>query len=220
MLERDDGYVLHALDADFFFAERHAWDPYEQKAMDAVRGKVLDVGCGAGRHALDLQSKGHAVVAIDVSPVAIELCRSRGVTDARVMPLSRIGPGLGVFDGVLMMCGNWGLFESAGRAARLLRRLDRMTTPEARIVADSVDPLRTTDPAHLAYHEANVARGRYPGQVRIRIRYRRWATPWFEYLNSSPNEMAQILEGTPWQIEDVFDDGGADYAAVLRKRFR
>jgi SAM-dependent methyltransferase len=206
VLERADGHVQPALDADFFFAERHAWDAYEQRAIDAVRGRVLDVGCGAGRHALDLQSRDHDVVAIDVSPVAVELCGRRGVRDARVMPFTRASKrALGTFDTILLMCGNFGLFETPERAQRLLRRLDGMTSRDARIIADSV---RT---------RPDGASGPYPGKVRIRIRYKTWATPWFDYLNVSPDEMRSILDGTPWQIEDVLDDGGDDYAAVLRK---
>jgi 2-polyprenyl-3-methyl-5-hydroxy-6-metoxy-1,4-benzoquinol methylase len=39
----------------------------EQKALQLAKGKVLDVGCGAGSHALYLQEKGLDVTAIDIS---------------------------------------------------------------------------------------------------------------------------------------------------------
>ena len=37
------------------------------------------------------------------------------------------------------------------------------------------------------------------GQVRIRIRYKDYATPWFDYLLVSKKELAEILDGTGWQ---------------------
>ena len=52
-------------------------------AMEFVRGRVLDMGVGAGRHALHLQAQGHDVVGIDNSPKAVEVCRLRGLEDAR-----------------------------------------------------------------------------------------------------------------------------------------
>ena len=69
-----------------------------------------------------------------------------------------------------------------------------------RIVAASNDPYATEDPAHLAYQERNPARGRMPGQLRLRVRYRDLVGPWFEYLIVSPAEMADIVDGPGWQI--------------------
>ena len=140
--------------------------------MRYVRGRVLDIGCGAGRHSLCLQEKGHDVVGIDNSPLAIEVCKKRGLKDARLLSLSQIDPSLGVFDTVIMLGNNFGLFGSADRAKRLLRRFHKMTSNKGRIVATSFDPYKTEDPDHLAYQAANRAKGRMPGQIRLRLRYK------------------------------------------------
>jgi 2-polyprenyl-3-methyl-5-hydroxy-6-metoxy-1,4-benzoquinol methylase len=66
VIERDDGFV----DPEFvsgYFTEFRNWGLLERSAMRSVRGRVLDVGCGAGRVALYLQRRGHDVVGIDVS---------------------------------------------------------------------------------------------------------------------------------------------------------
>ena len=42
----------------------------EKKALKLAKGKILDVGCGAGSHSLYLQQKGFDVTAIDISPNA------------------------------------------------------------------------------------------------------------------------------------------------------
>ena len=93
-----------------------------QQAMQFVRGRVLDVGLGAGRFALYLQEQDHEVVGIDVSPGALEISRKRGVADARQLAFHKVDTSLGIFDTVLMMGNNFGLFANPRRAKWLLRR--------------------------------------------------------------------------------------------------
>jgi SAM-dependent methyltransferase len=217
ILERDDGYAGPALSAGVFFAEHREWPAEEQHVFELVRGRVLDVGSGAGRHSLEAQRRGLGVVAIDVSPGALEVCRRRGVRDARHLPLAAVDSSLGTFDTVLMMCGNFGLVGNARDAVRTLRTLHGMTTPTARIVLDSVDPHQDTDPADLAYQERNRARGRLPGQVTIRLRYHGYATPWFELLNVSPAELEDVLAATGWHLAHLLEGEPPDYYAVLEK---
>jgi len=111
-----------------------------------------------------------------------------------------------------MFGNNFGLFGSRAKARRLLRRLRPFV---GRIVAASNDPYATDDPAHLAYQERNRARGRMSGQLRLRVRYRDLVGPWFEYLIVSPDELAEIVDGTGWQIRDLVRDEGSFYVAVL-----
>jgi len=178
---------------------------------------VLDVGCGAGRVALYLQSRGLDVIGIDNSPLAVKVCRERGVKHAKLMPLTQISQKLGVFDTVVMFGNNFGLFENFTRARWLLRKLHGMTSPKARILASTLDPYQTTEPSHLAYHRRNRTRGRTGGQARIRIRYKDYATPWFDYWLVSKKELAAILKGTGWRAARFFDTAGGRYIAVVGK---
>jgi len=59
--ERDDGYRSRSL-VEAYFTPPAKWSKVERAAMKEVRGRVLDVGCGPGRHAVYLQRKGHRVV--------------------------------------------------------------------------------------------------------------------------------------------------------------
>jgi 2-polyprenyl-3-methyl-5-hydroxy-6-metoxy-1,4-benzoquinol methylase len=103
IVERDDGFIIMTDAPADYFAPYDEWPQVEQQAMDFVQGRVLDVGCGAGRGSLELQRRGHEVVAIDVSPGAIEVCQRRGVKDARVLGIEDIGPELGIFDTILLL---------------------------------------------------------------------------------------------------------------------
>ena len=216
--ERDDGFI-ESIPTAVYFQAFEEWDAATREAMEFVRGRVLDVGVGAGRHALHLQERGHDVVGIDISPRALEVCRLRGLEDARGCAATQVGPFLGAVDTVLMLGNNLGLLADARRAPWLLNRLAKLTAPDARLIAGSRDVYATDDPAHLAYHERNRKKGRMPGQVRLRIRYRLHASPWFDYLFLSPDELETISRSTPWRIHEILsDDPGGQYVAILEKR--
>jgi SAM-dependent methyltransferase len=215
IVERDDGYVDTEQVAWYFRTIRH-WHASERQALRHVRGRVLDVGAGAGRVALELQQRGHEVVAIDLSPLAIEVCRKRSVRDARVLRLTGIDSSLGRFDTVVMFGNNFGLVENPRRARWFLRRLRTITTDDARIIAVSRDPYGTKDPHHLAYHEGNRRRARMGGQIRLRVRYRLYATPWVDYLMVSSAEMEEIISGTGWKLDRVLGDETIHAGVITR----
>jgi SAM-dependent methyltransferase len=220
IVERDDGFFDVSAGARYYFANFDDWHRRERVAMRYVSGRVLDVGCGAGRVSLYLQKKGFDVLGIDVSPVAISVCKRRGVRNARVMSVAQIGATLGRFDTIIMFGNNFGLFGSPARARWLLKRFYRMTGTEGRIIAESLDPYRTDNPDHMAYQKLNTRRGRMAGQLRIRVRYRKYVTPWFEYLIVSKKEMRDIMKDTGWVIKRFLDSKGPAYIAILEKHIQ
>jgi SAM-dependent methyltransferase len=210
IIERDDGFLDTA--KLVYFAPVTQWPAVERRALRWVRGRVLDAGLGAGRVALELQRRGRSVVGIDISPGAVEVAREQGVHDVRLLAFEEVDDSIGQFDTIVMLGNNFGLFGSPSKARRLLRRLRPLAD---RIVAASIDPHATEDPAHLAYQERNRRRGRLAGQLRLRVRYRDLIGPWFDYLFVSPDEMAFILEGTQWRITRLLQSGSAYYVAIL-----
>jgi SAM-dependent methyltransferase len=217
IVERDDGFIeAGGYTAEMYLAPFRRWPAHNRRAMRFVRGRVLDVGCGAGRVCLHLQERGLEVVGIDISPGAVEVCRRRGVLDTRLCRIEDVDASLGVFDTIVMFGNNLGLLASKAKGRRLLRRFHELTSDRGRIVAETRDVYRTDDPAHLAYHERNRRRGRLPGQTRIRVRYRQLKTPWFDYVMVSPDELEALLAGTGWRLARTFDAGDL-YVAVIEK---
>jgi SAM-dependent methyltransferase len=220
IVERDDGFVdASVLGPGLYLAPFRRWPPHHRQAMRFVRGRVLDVGCGAGRVCLHLQQRGQDVVGIDVSPGAVEVCRRRGVRDVRLLSLDDVDESLGQFDTIVMLGNNLGLLGARAHARRVLRRLHELTSDRGRIVGESRDVHQTSDPVHLGYHERNRSRGRPDGLVRIRVRYRGATTPWFDYLMVSPDELRELLAGTGWRLARTIDSDDT-YIAVIEKEAR
>ncbi len=219
IVERDDGYI-GGMDNRVYFAEFKDWPDYEKKAMDLVRGRVLDIGSGAGRVSLYLQSKKHDVLALDNSPLALKVCRQRGVRNTRLMSITQLGKRarVGVFDTIIMFGNNFGLFGNFNRARWLLRRFHAITSPDARIIAETLDVYDTNQPEHLAYQRFNRRRGRMSGQLRVRVLFHKCRTPWFDYLFVSEQELRQILEDTGWHLTQVIRSKGPIYIAVIGKQ--
>jgi SAM-dependent methyltransferase len=204
IIERDDGF-FDSMSTRAYFSDYEAWSPIEQKAMQFVKGRVLDIGCGAGRHSLYLQGKGFDVLGIDVSPLVIQVCKLRGLQKSKLVPIEAVDFKPDSFDTILMMGNNFGLFGNPEKAKRLLKRFHRITSKDALIIASSRDPYQTNNPAHLQYHKMNKRKGRMSGQVKIRIRYEKYKGRWFDYLMVSKEEMTQILSNTGWKVKEFLD---------------
>ena len=137
--------------------------------------------------------------------------------DARPLSLTQISRrSLGIFDTVLTLGNNFCLVGAPRRARWLLRRLYGMTSSGGTIVAQTRDPYATDVPEHLAYHDRNRAAGRMGGHARLRVRYRRYVTPWIEFLMVSPQELRELLVGTGWVLQTILPPGSL-YAAILAK---
>lgn len=124
---------------------------------------------------------------------------------------------LNTFDTVVMLGNNFGLFGSLRRAKSLLKKMYRITSPNAVIIAGSLDPYKTDDTNHLQYHRLNRKRGRMSGQVKIRVRFKKYIGNWFDYLFVSKKEMISILNGTGWKIKKFIDSKDAQYVAIIEK---
>lgn len=219
VIERDDGYVNSSIGSKLYFAKYKTWHRIEKQALKLARGKVLDVGCGAGRVGIYLQNeKKLDVLGIDSSPLAVKVSKLRGLRKVRLLDFHKINFKSNSFDTIVMYGNNFGLFSSRHNARILLRKLFSMTSKGGVIICESLDPYVTDDPAHVAYHQNNKKKKRMGGQVRIRVRYKNFIGKWFDYLFVSKKELEAIIEGTGWCIERTFEATERPvYIAVLRK---
>ena len=214
-IERDDG-LLETIDTGVLFTQESDWSVAEAPVGDRAGRRVLDVGAGAGRQALPLQESGREVVALDVSPGAVEVCRRRGVRETFTGTVFELAETVAEPFDTFLLCGNnYGLLESVEHGPSFLGALADMAAPRAEIIGTCLDPFATEDPLHLAYHERNRNRGRHPGQIRLRARWSDVATSWFDYLFVPVEQLEELAERAGWELVE-HQQASRPYLAVLR----
>jgi SAM-dependent methyltransferase len=182
-----------------------------------VRGPLLDVGAGTGRHALVFGEQVETV-AVDVSERLVRVMRERGVRDARVVDMFSLREAFDRdrFGSALVVGTQLGLAASMQGLRRWLGDLAFVTDAEATAVVDSYDPTcdeadellgyradLTTGLAHRVFHFA------YEGAVSETLLFRLF----------SPDRLREATVGTGWTVDDVWRSGAdtAYYRAALTK---
>jgi len=209
---RADG-VSFTIETEEYFTLEGQLAELDAQALDRCRGRVLDVGAGAGRHSLALQARGHEVVAIDVSPINTALCAERGVRDARVFDIMTLqsGASLGRFDSILFGMQTIGVAGGLKPLEELLRRLKNCLVPGGELIVDSSE-LREAWEGDLADRSAT------RGEIVLSMRYRGLRGDPFPWLYLSDEDMATSVRNAGYEMEVLARVEGGEYLAVLRPR--
>ena len=118
------------------FRSRDDMPALEQETLRVADGSILDVGAGAGCHSLALQAMEKRVTAIDISPLAVETMRQRGVKDVREQDFFTFD---GKFDTILMLMNGIGIVGSLNRLPAFFMQVDHLLAPGGQLLCDSSD---------------------------------------------------------------------------------
>jgi len=121
----------------YLFRDYKAMPKIEQKALQLCKGKVLDIGCGAGSHSVYLQNKNLEVTALDASKGAIEVCKKRGIKKticSDVLNFDRQK-----FDTLLLLMNGIGIVGKLKKLETYLSHLKTLLNPNGQILLDSSD---------------------------------------------------------------------------------
>lgn len=135
---------LDDLPVSYLFRTYKEMNALEQKALDLSLGKVLDVGAGAGSHALYLQNdKKLKVTALDISPKSIEICKARGLENAVCEDFLKFSGDK--FDTILLLMNGTGIFQNLAKIDQYLQKLKTLVAENGQILLDSTDILYMYD---------------------------------------------------------------------------
>ncbi len=126
--------------------------------LDHCAGATVDLGCGPGRLAAELVSRGHEVLGVDVSDHAVAEARRRGVAAVR-QDLFAALPREGGWDTALLADGNIGI---GGDPVHLLRRAREVIGASGRIVVDLAGPGTGLRVHHLHLRAGDLASTAFP----------------------------------------------------------
>jgi SAM-dependent methyltransferase len=218
-VERDDGYTETGAGPEVYLSEFKGWPYAERQSVRHMRGRVIDVGCGAGRVALNLQQRGIDVVGLDASRLAVKAAKLRGVKEVWCTSIDTLGRRIGSFDSIVLFGNNFGVFGTPDGARQVLTKWAKWTNPEARIFVESTNPYCGGAPAFdRGYYHRNRERGNMPGQAQFRYHYGYSVGSWFPWLFVSRSEMRVILRGTGWHQARVLGERPSEpYVAILER---
>jgi SAM-dependent methyltransferase len=221
--ERSDGRFILYGDSNAYFEPFEEWTSIQKSIAPEIKGRILDVGCGGGKHSLYFQENSQDVFAMDASPKAIETCKIRGINNTIVCGVEHfhlIEKSL-KFDHIIFWGNNLGLFQSREFFYHLMGVLEQFTHTDSIIHLESMSPYGEgfLDTETVEYVQQNLLQKRLGGQMNARVRYKKFVTPWTDYLFVSIEELRELVNRTNWEIIDIKEDAESNqYIAQLKKK--
>jgi len=121
---------------DYLFREYDEFPSLEQIAIKHCKGRILDVGVGAGCHSLFLKSQGYDVLGIDISELAVEVCVERGL-EAKAVSIYNMGDSN--FDTLLLLMNGLGIVGDFDGLDKFFRKSKSILNPGGQILLESSD---------------------------------------------------------------------------------
>ncbi len=196
----------------YLFRDFSEMPPLEKEALEFCKGKVLDVGCGAGSHSLHLQKKGFEITSIDTSEGAIEVCKLRGIKDARNINLLQLKEEK--FDTILLLMNGTGIFQKLELIDSYLQHLKTLLNIKGQILIDSSD-------LRYMYDEGDdegsimVPSDRYYGELEFIIHYKNWTSEAFDWLYLDEQIFKNSCLANGFQFDIIYRGENLDYLAKL-----
>jgi SAM-dependent methyltransferase len=197
----------------YLFRSYNEMPKMEQKALQLTKGRVLDVGCGAGSHSLTLQNERNLeVTAIDVSANAIEACTLRGIKDTRVQDVMTLENEK--YDTILLLMNGAGMCGKLKNIPEFLLKLKSLLNPGGQILLDSSDIIYMFDddedggkwiPSDNAYY----------GEVVFNIAYKGEKEKPFDWMYIDYNTLQNAAFANGLKSELILEGEHYDYLAKL-----
>lgn len=192
---------------EIFFRNAENLPELESAALSLCRGNVLDVGAGAGSHALLLQDKGLPVTALEISALAAKVIKDRGVKNVICQNIFHYQP-VQRFDTVLLLMNGIGLAGNLANLNLLLNHFKSLLTPGGHLIFDS------SDIAYL-YGGNSLPKKTYYGELKYQYQYKKQKGDWFQWLYIDQHRLAAIARLSGWETDVIYEDDMDQYLAKL-----
>lgn len=200
------------MSVSYLFRDYSDMPKIEQKALQLAKGKVLDVGCGAGSHGLTLQNDRKLdVTAIDISENAIQTCKLRGLKNAKVQDVMNLENEK--FDTILILMNGTGIFGTLKDTPKFLQKLKSLLLPKGQILIDSSDIIYMFDNDEDGGKW--IPGNGYYGELTFTISYKDETEKPFPWLYLDYNTLQNAAFSNGLQCELITEGAHYDYLARL-----
>ena len=199
------------LPVSYFFRTYHAMPRWEQIALDSCVGLILDAGAGAGAHALALQERGYDVVAIDLSPGAVEIMKERGVKNALCIDFFQFAEK--GFDTLLFLMNGAGMAGKLSGLEKLFNHARKLLNPGGQILLESTDLIYLFEEEDGSY--LLPMRENYYGEVTYKLEYKGRKGRPFPWLFVDFDNLAEAAQKAGFTFELLFLGETHNYLARL-----
>ncbi|MEM8521464.1 class I SAM-dependent methyltransferase [Flavobacterium sp. PL12] len=188
----------------------------EQKALQLSKGKILDVGCGAGSHSLYLQNeKNLEVLAIDISEYAINACQLRGIKNTKVQNILDLdsNDSASKYDTILLLMNGTGIFGTLKDMTKYLQKLKSLLNPQGQILIDSSDIIYMFDEDEEGAY--SIPAEGYYGELEFTVSYKGEKENPFPWLYLDYNTMQNAALANGLKCELIQEGEHYDYLAKI-----
>lgn len=201
------------MDISYYFRNYDKMPNLEKKALSLCKGKVVDIGAGAGSHALFLQEKGLNVSAIDVSPGAVEVMKKRGVGNCKL--LSALELQSESYDTVLLLMNGIGISGTLSKLPDLLRHLLSLLKEGGQLLFDSTDLRYLYEEEDGSFIvDLNAA---YYGEMTFNYSYKGLKSASFDWLYIDKDLLNNLVIDMGYKMEVVFEEDDYHYLVRITK---
>lgn len=189
-----------------YFREEDDMPDLEWLALNECRGDILDIGAGAGAHVLILQDRGFDVTALDISKLASDIMKVRGVN--KVLTADIFEYSEQQYDTLLLLMNGIGLTGTLLILKTFLQHVKQLLKPGGQLLFDSSD---------IAYlYEGNLPEnGLYYGEIQYQYQYDQQKTDWFPWLYIDEQTLTGIAEEMGYNMEVLLEDEFKQYLVKL-----
>lgn len=181
----------------------------EQQALQLCKGKILDVGCGAGSHSLYLQNQKLDVLGIDTSPKSLEICVKRGVKSIQHINFFELQNK--EFDTLLFMMNGIGIVGRMEHIHRFFEQIKKVLKPNGQILLDSSDLSYLYEDTEEDIYDSPF----YYGEMEYQISFKQYKSKPFYWLYLDFNSLTMCAALHGFTTEKIMDGDHFDYLARL-----
>jgi SAM-dependent methyltransferase len=191
---------------EVFFRGEDEMPEAELLALKMCRGKVLDIGAGAGSHALVLQERKLEVTALEISPGAAAVMQKRGVKTVLQQDIFQYQTEK--FNTLLLLMNGIGLTQNLAGLDRFLQHAKQLLLPGGQLIFDSSD-------ITYLYEDLALPKNNYYGEISYQYQYKNQQGDWFNWLYIDSETLEKHARQQGWKCEIVYEDDMDLYLAQL-----